>query len=301
MIVRGAFNHLLRPGLRRDFRDSYTQFPQEYGSFLKVGSQDRAEVEAVTLSGLPRQVARGEVEPITYIDPVMSDKVIFIDDEFALGFQISKRTVEDDQYGKANQNSKWLGRSVRLTQEFAGAELLDDAFTGATFTGFAGERLCLATHSLLNSASTTSNTIAGSPQLGVTGLQAAFEMAELTVDHQNDPIPVMINKLIISVADEWVAIQLTNGTLEPFTADNQVNATLKKRPGLSYMVSHYKTQNGNWFAQDTSLIDSHFLFRVRPQFMDTFDFDTLAAKFASRQRINVYFYDWRGWIGSAAP
>jgi hypothetical protein len=301
MIVRGAFNHLLRPGLRRDFRDSYTQFPQEYGSFLKVGSQDRAEIEAVTLSGLPRQVARGEVEPITYIDPVMSDKVIFIDDEFALGFQISKRTVEDDQYGKANQNSKWLGRSVRLTQEFAAAELLDDAFDGNVFTGFAGEELCDATHTLLNSASTTSNVIAGAPQLGVTGLQAAFEMAELTVDHQNDPIPVMINKLIISVADEWVAIQLTNGTLEPFTSDNQVNATLKKRPGLSYMVSHYKTQNGNWFAQDSSLIDSHFLFRVRPQFMDTFDFDTLAAKFASRQRINVYFYDWRGWIGSAAP
>lgn len=300
MIVRGAFNHLLRPGLRSDFRDSYDAYPVEYSGFLRSGTQDRAEVEAVTLSGLPRMVERGEAEPITYIDPVMSGKVIFIDDEFALGFQISKRMVEDDQYGKANQNSKWLGRSMRLTQEYAAANLLDDAFAGSTFTGYNGEALCIATHNLLNTANLGSNLIAGAPQLGVTGLQAAFELSDNTVDHQGDPIVQNLSRLIVGIADQWMAIQLTNGEKEPFTADNQVSATMKRAPGLSYSVSHYKTQNGNWFAQDPNLIDMHFLFRVKPEFMDTFDFDTIAAKFAGRQRINVYFYDWRAIVGSAA-
>ncbi len=247
-------------------------------------------------------VLRGEVEPVTYVDPVQSPKITFIDDEYALGFQISKRMMQDDQYNKANQRAKWLGRSVRLTQEYRAAALLDDAFAGATFTGFAGEALISATHSLLNSASTWSNLIAGNPQLSVAGLQAGFDLASSTVDHNGDPIPVNPMMLVINIADEWVAIQLTKGEMEPFTADRNVNATRAKVPGLSYVVSHYKSQSANdWFMKDPALSDAHFLFRERPTFDDTFDFDTRAAKFIAEQRINVYFYDPRGWIGSNAP
>jgi hypothetical protein len=102
MIVRGAFNHLLRPGLRRDFRDSYRQHAEEYNRYLRV------------------------VEPVSFIDPAMSDKFIFVDDEFALGFEISKKMMEDDLYRRANQNAKWLGRSTRLTQEYRASELRRD-------------------------------------------------------------------------------------------------------------------------------------------------------------------------------
>lgn len=298
MIVRGAFNHILRPGLRKDFRDSYNQFPEEYSQILRVGSQDRAEVEAVTLSGLPRMIERGEGETVTFIDPVMGDKVTYLDDEFALGFMISKRMMEDDLYGKAKQNAKWLGRSARLTQEYQAAALLDDAFAGATFTGQNGEVLCETTHQLLNSGGTGSNRLATDVQLGVTGLQAAFELAEQTVDHQGDPVPVQLDTLIINIADEWAAIQLTQSELEPYTSDNQVNAIRRKKKSLTYHVSHYKTQGNDWFARDTTLHDAHFLFRVRPEFMDDFDTKTLSAMFIGRQRINVYFFDWRGWIGS---
>jgi len=117
MIVRGAFADLLRPGLRKEFRDTYQSHPEEFSRILAVGTQDRAEVEVMTLSGLGRMVERGEAEGITYIDPVSGAKVTFTDDEFALGFIISKRMMEDDLYGKADQNARWLSRSARLTQE----------------------------------------------------------------------------------------------------------------------------------------------------------------------------------------
>lgn len=297
MIVRGAFNHLLRPGLRKDFRDSYNQFPEEYSRILKVGGQDRAHVEAVNLAGLPRQPSRGEVEPVTYLDPVQGDKVEYVDTEYALGFQISKRMMEDDLYGKAKQNSKWLGRSTRLTQEYLAAALLDDAFDGNVFTGVNGEVLCETTHTLLNSGATGSNRLATDVQLGVTGLQAAYDLAELTVDETGDPIPIMPDTLVVNVADAWIAEQISKSELEPFTADNQINA-IRSMKNYNVVVSHYKTQGNDWFLRDTALSDAHFLFRVRPQFVDSFDDDTWAAKFASRQRINVYFFDWRGWIGS---
>jgi hypothetical protein len=301
MIVRGAFNHLLRPGLRKDFRDSYDQYPEEFANFLKSGSQDRAEVEATQIAGLPRMPSRGEAEPIAYLDPVMGARVVYVDTEYALGFQISKRMVEDDQYGKAKQNAKWLARSVRLTQEYLAASLLDDAFAGAIFTGVNAEPLISTSHTLLNSAATGSNRLATDVQLSVTGLQAAYDIAELTVDETGDPIVVRPNKLVVNVADQPTAMALFDSTLEPFTTDNQVNTLGKRAAGKpSVVTSHYKTQGNDWFLIDESLSDAHFLFRVRPQFDDEMDKGgTLLASFYARQRINVFFYDWRGWIGSS--
>jgi phage major head subunit gpT-like protein len=301
MLVRGAFNAFLRPGLRRDFRDAYREIPQEYNRFLNTGTMDRAEVEATTLGGLPRMVKRGEAEPITYVDPLVGDKVVFTDDEWALGFSVSKRLMEDDQYGKANQNAKWLGRSARLTQEYQGAALLDDAFAGAIFTGVNGEPLISATHANLGLGGTYSNLVPGNPQLSVAGLQAAYDLAAGAKDHNGDPIIINPNLLVVGIADEWTAIQIARSELEPFTSDNQVNALRIRGGGLNYTVSHYKNQTKAWFFVDRTMSDAWFLFRIRPEFEDTYDFDTKSAKFSGRQRLLVYFYDPRGWIGSNPP
>ncbi|MEE8113327.1 MAG: hypothetical protein V3T23_03125 [Nitrososphaerales archaeon] len=300
MIVRGAFNHLLRPGLRSDFRDDYMSFESEYDGILRTGTLDRAELEATTISGLPRQVVLPEGESYTILDPELADKIVYTDTQFGMGFSISQEMMEDDLYDRANQSAKWLARSTRLIQEYQTADWLDDAFTGTTFTGFAAEALISSTHSLLGSAQTWSNNVSGDPQLGVLGLQAAFELGELTVDHLNDPIPVRIDKLFVNVSEEWVAINLTQNESEPFTSDRNLNATRRKRQ-LSYQVSHYKDQSGaDWFARDTQVHDAHFLFKVSPQFPDWFEDKVRSAFFASRQRFLVYHYDPRGWIGSNA-
>lgn len=300
MHTRGSFVHLLRPGVRKDMRDEYMQHSEEYSRIVRVGNQDRAEVEALAISGLPRQVKREEAENVTYADAKLSDKVTYLDDEFALGFIVSRKAYEDDLYGKIRQQSKWLARSVRLSQEFLVGELLDDSFAGASFTGLAGEALFSTSHSILNASGTWSNQVAGNPQLGVTGLQAAHELAENTVDHTGNPIQVQLDTLVIGVADIWAAIQLTQNEMEPYTADNNIN-DLKRKQKMSYVVSHYKDQSANeWFARDTKMHDMHFLFRVRPQMHDAEDPDNYSAKYSARQRILAYFFDQRGWIGSNA-
>lgn len=300
MINRTAFNVLLRPGVRRDFRDEYKAFEQEYSMFLKTGNMDMPFIEAATMSGLPRQVQLGELEPFTVLDPKISDVVRYTDTPFGLAVAASKESMKDDQYGKLKQSAKWLGRSTRLTQEYEGAELLNDAFTGTVFTGAFGEPLISSAHTLLGTSGTWSNQVAGNPQLGVTGLQAALELAERTVDQNGDPIVIRPSRLIIGVSDEWMAIQLLQNEAEPFTSNNNVNATRRKRQ-LSYTVSHYMTQTGRrWFLQDPAMHDAHFLFRERPSFPDWYEEMVRAAYFASYQRFLVYFYDPRGWVGSNA-
>lgn len=299
MHVRGAFNHLLRPGVRNDFRDSYESFPEEYGMYLTVENLDRAEEERVAISGLGRMIEKTEIGQISYVDAVMSDKYTFVDDEFALGFMISRRLMEDDQYGRANQSARWLGRAARLTQEYLGGALLDDAFDGNIYTGLFGEELIANDHELLNGSGTWSNLISGNPSLAVTSYQAALELSEAQVDHQGDPMPIQLSRLLIDRTDEMMAIQLTANAQQPGTTDRNVNAALLKQRISDYKLLHYTTVDGSWFMQDPSLIDMKFKFRVRPQMGDDQDGGgTLAAKFWARQRIMTYFFDQRGIIGS---
>ena len=302
MIHRGQIAPLLRPGLRKDFRDSYNEYPVEYNMYLKEGTMDRAEIEAMTMSGLPRQPARGEVEPVTYFDPEFSPKTIYTDVEYASGMSVSRRSIEDDQYGKANQKAKYLGRSTRLTQEYEAAAFLEDAFTGAVFRGFNNEPLISATHSLLGASGTWTNLVAGNPPLGVTGMESALELSERLVDQDGNPIPMRVNKLIFKIRDWAKVTKLLGGEKEPFTANNQVNAIREKvGQGLTRVMPHYWSQTGRqWFLVDSTLSDAHFLFKLRPEFDDHDDFMTKAAFFDARQRFLIYFYDQRGWIGSNA-
>ena len=244
MKVRGAFNHILRPGLRSDFRDEYMGFEQEWSMILREGTMERAEVEATTISGLPRQVVLKEQEPYTIIDPEMADKIVYTDEQYGLGFSIGQEMMEDDLYDKANQSSKWLARSTRLTQEYAAADFLDDAFTGTYFKGYGKTNLIKGDHALLNSVETWSNVITGNPAFGITGIQAAMELGEQTKDHQGDPVPVRFDTLFINISDEWNAIQILQNKSEPFTDHRNINATMRKAQ-LSYTC--FSLQGSVWF------------------------------------------------------
>jgi hypothetical protein len=295
-----AFNVLLRPGLRKDFRDGYQEYEVEWKGIVRSTTMDRDEIEMTKIAGLPQQVERNAGEAFTMIDPQIAPKITKSDTQYGLGFGVQKEMEEGDLYRKANQSAKWLGRSVRLTQEYAVADLLDDAFSGSTFTGFGAESLIDDDHTLIGSAGTWSNQIAGNPQLGVASLQAAFELGESTVDDLGDPIPVRIDTLIVNIANEWMARQLTMNNEEPYTSDRNINAARTKRQ-LSFTVNHYKDQTGkDWFARDSRIHDAHLAWRVKPQMLDWYKEEVLTAFYAARQRFLIYFYDQRGWIGSNA-
>ena len=303
MVVQGNFGPLFRGGLRKDFRDSYKSQPEEFSKYLKVGKMDGPEISAALLTGLTRFLERGDAEPITYEDPVMGPVVTGVDKEFALGFIISRRTVEDDLYGKANQSAKWLGRAAQLTKEYRGGGFLDDAFTGATYVGYDGQPLISTAHTFLNptGATTWSNRLAVEVGLSVTGVTAMFDLFQTMKDHNGDPIVSFPDTLIIgnNAGDYHRALQIFGGNLEPFTADNTENAIKKRMPNPKIIISHYKTNLTSYFMVDSQLSDAHFLMRRDVEFDDTFDFDTDAAKYKGSMRFLIWFVDPRGWVGAS--
>jgi hypothetical protein len=113
MIVQGAFNLLFRPGLRTNFLDEILGYEDEFSQFLKQSTMDGPEIAATIMVGMPRLFEIGDGEPVPFDVPKMGPKVMGVDKEFALAYALTRKTVEDDLYGKANQSAKWLGHAVQ--------------------------------------------------------------------------------------------------------------------------------------------------------------------------------------------
>ncbi len=274
-------------------------YSTEYNKFLKTGTTNVPEQSATIMTGMSRLIERDDGEPVTYEDPKIGPKVMAVDKEFALGFILSRKTVEDDQYGKANQGSKWLAHAARMTYEYRAAGLLDDAFTGATFLGIDGLKLCHSAHTLINSPVTVANTPTTQVGMSITGVTACLDLFMLMKDENGDPIVMNPNKLTIgnNATDLHKAMQIFQSEKEPFTADNQDNVIKKRFGNITPEISHYKTSSKSYFFQDDKYVDAHFLVRRPVDFDDTFDFDTDAAKYKTTTRFVIWFVDWRGWVG----
>ena len=300
MVFQGNFGPLFRGGLRKDFRESYQKHPTEYNKFLKVGKMDGPEITAALMTGLSRFLERGDGEAITYEDPVMGPVVAGVDKEFALGFIISRRTVEDDKYGKANQSAKWLGHAAQMTKEYRAAGFLDDAFTGATYVGYDGLPLISTSHTFLNGSGTWSNRLSTEVGVSITGITAMFDLFQTMKDHNGDPVVSFPDTIIIgnNAGDLHRVMQIFGSDLEPFTSDNTENAIKKRLSAPKIVISHYKTDANSWFMVDSSLNDAHFLMRREVRLDDSFDFDTDAAKYKGSMRFLIWFVDPRGWVGA---
>lgn len=298
MVTQGAFNLLFRPGLRSDFRDEYDRYEPEFPVYLKVETTTMPEQAATIMTGPSRLLERGDGEPVTYEDAVIGPKVMGVDKEFALGFMITRRTVEDDQYGKANQASKWLAHAGRMTSEYRSAALLDDAFTGSVFKGIDGLALCHTSHTLINSGTLVANTPATPVGMSVTGVTAVQDLFRLLKDENGDPVKMWPDKLVLgnSSSDINKAWQIFNSQREPFTADNQDNA-IRANMKVTTEVSHFKTSLKSYFFIDSRYNDAHYVTRRAIEFDDDFDFNTDAALYKATTRFLIWFVDWKGWVG----
>lgn len=300
MQTQGAFNVLFRAGLRKDFRDSYQMYEPEYPQFLRTGKMDGPEEQAVVMTGLKRLLEIGDGESVTFEDPKMSPKVVGVDKEFALGFIITKKSVEDDKYRKANQAAKWLAEACRMTYEYRSGALLDDAFDGNTFKGFDNLALCHRTHTLLNSTTTVANRPAANAEVGFSyaGVQSLLDLAANAKNENGDPIKISPDTAIYNPNDISTALQIFGPQMEPFTADRNENAVSKRLMNVKQVVKRHVTNSTSYHLLDSKWNDAHFLMRRPVEFDDDFDFFTRAAMYMASTRFLIWFVDWKGWYGA---
>jgi hypothetical protein len=303
MEVLGDFAPLFRPGLRKDFRDSYQDFAPEYPSFMNVSTTGTPEMRGTYIIGLNRLRERFDGEPITYDDPKLGNISVGIVKEFAGGFMLTRRTVEEDQYGKANQGAKWLARAARLTYEYRCGAFLDDLFTGTYYKSMQDNTAIIsASHTLQgNAGGTYGNRPSTDVQLSVAGVTALLDLWSVLKDENGDPIMYKPDTLIYGTApgDESTATAIWNTDKEPFTADNTDNIIRRRMGKPKTIQSHFKSNTKSYFLVNSQLNDAHVAVRRAVEFDDTYDFDTDVMKNKCTTVFMIVIFDWRGWSGSS--
>lgn len=294
----GYFSALLAPGLRKVYFETSKEFPEEFSKIANVLTSKKAYEEDIMAAGLGLFQRKPEGQGITYDNGLIGTPKRFTHVSFGLGFKVTREMYDDDQYDVMKKMSRQLARAARLTVEMEFGALIDDLFTGGTYTGYDSAAICSTAHILLNGTGSIANKPSTDADLGITTLRAAIENLEATLDDRGLPYPLQGVQLVVSPTFQWQAEEITQSSAKPYTSDNEVN-TLKDR-GLKPFVYHYMTDADQWmvFAPKADH-DFKFFWRTKPEFNNSDDFETKDAKFSGFMRFSMGVTNWRGVYGSS--
>jgi hypothetical protein len=218
--------------------------------------------------------------------------------ELSLGYIITRKAVEDNQY-KAEFNPSNLGLQdvFATTKEIYAWNIFNVGNVYDPTIGGDQKALFAVDHPI------DSGVVANKPATEVnlnesTLLTAMTTIRNNWVDERGIKIVARAECLVIPAALEPVAVRLLRTELRPGTNDNDVNAIKHVGGGLrDYIVSEFLTSNFAWFLK-TDKRGLIFYDRV-PFEMDMYvDFDTDNLKVKGRERYAFSYFDWRSVYGS---
>ena len=300
-ISRGQALILLEPKLSNIWYEDYDKWPTEYTKFTNIRSTQKATITDFKMTDFGTLRLKPEGQDIQYDDPIFGGTKSAQPVRFALGYKVTDEMTKHELYGMIDKLERGLMKSALDQQENTAAYFLNNAFgttnqDGFSATGFDGLQLCSTAHTRLDGGSTQRNRPSSDADLGVTSLQQALIDFENLKDDRGRPSMIRPKLLIISPEDKFTARELIGSEYKPGTANNEINAL--KAEGLSFMVSHYKSDNDAWFLQGDRH-DLNFVWEEKPrQGMDD-DFDAEIIKRKVVQGFVCYFGEWKGIWGTA--
>jgi len=237
---------------------------------------------------------------MTYYDDRAGERWMYSAEmrELSLGYIITRKAVEDNQY-KAEFNPSNLGLQdvFATTKEIYAANIFNLGNVYDQSIGGDNVALFATSHPI------DTGTVANKPTVEVdlnesTLLTAMTTIRNNWVDERGIKIVARADLLLIPAALEPVAVRLLRTTLRPGTNDNDINAIQHVGGGLrDFMVNEFLTSNFAWFVK-TDKRGLIYYDRV-PFEMDMYvDFDTDNLKVKGRERYAFSYFDWRGVYGT---
>lgn len=299
------FGKLLEPGLRKLFYETFDEVPEQYSKIFHVKNSKKAREVDYGLGAMPiwaefgtainkdltgTAVTSGEMPTVPYVTIPAGLERIYVHKEFAQGFMVERKMVDDEQYGVIEKMPKDLARAGRYKVEMDAVSLLKNGFT---VNGYDNKPLFAKDHPLLKGDETCSNLIEG--ELNQENLQKAILAMRSIKDEAGKKVVFKADTLVVPPALEFKAIELLNSTNQPDSELNNVNSIRGK---LKIVVMEFLESDTAWFVMDSTRHELNFFWRVRPEFKREEDFDTLVAKYRGYMRYSYGYSDWRGIVGS---
>jgi len=293
--IRGNFKDELDPAIRQIFLDRYEQEPQVMPEVFNVVSSTKdSETDSAT-TGFGMLIETSELGALDYEDPVKMYKTVYSHKKYTKGFKVSKELMEDDQHNVIARLPKLLAKSTVRTTEYHAASVLNNGFS-TSYTSYGdGNPLFSTSHDRADGGTAQSNASSTGITLTETNLETGRLALEKVLDDKGQIVTFQADKLIIPVDLRKTAQILTQSTLRPGTANNDVNIF----EGVFKIVPwRYLTSSTAWFLQDSSEHLLNFFWRVKPEFKSDYNFDADAALYKVRIRFSTGWSDWRGVWGS---
>ena len=305
-LTSGNFADLLKPGLRRIF-DIGMSRPRPMMEMLfgqEVSTRYEEQYQGMGAQGL--------VPPfdgtVPYHDFDAGYRTDIRNYEFAMGMQIERRLVDDDQFNQIRRRASNMTDSFNTTIEADAANIFINGFTdsgtnrmGASTNGGDGVGLLSTAHP--HGPANTNNTQANEATLALNigNLDTTRQAMRNFTDDKDQLLGVNPDLLLVPPELERTATQLVNerAIYEPGSAQYDVNMFSGRfRP----VVWDRLTDSNAWFLIDSVLMKQHLIWqwRIKPEFAEAEDFDGLTAKFRGYMRYGIGWTDWR-WIYGQNP
>jgi phage major head subunit gpT-like protein len=238
---------------------------------------------------------------VPYDDRNKGYKKTFTHVEFAKGFMVQRKLIDDNLTNIVFDDARELGDSAFRKREKSAAALFNNAFTdsGTDSEGFAiagpdGVGLLSAAHPYgpMNTGSTQANE--GVLPLTAANVSTTRQLHMALADDQGDILNIMPDTLLVPPELEDAALIYTKSTLDPASANNAINPQTGR---FNVLTWHYLTDATAWFMIDSARMKRDLIWyeRIPVEFDREVDFDTFIAKFRAYMRYSRGFRDWR-WI-----
>ena len=306
VLAEGNFQDLIRPILKEVWDIGMSRPRPMMEMLFKI-------VESNTYEELYQGIgAQGLVPPVQgsvpYADFNAGYRKDILNYEFALGTQIERRLVDDDNRNAIVARAETLTDSFNQSIEQDAVNVFINAFTddgtnrfGDSTNGADGVGLCSTAHpySPANTNNTQSNE--GTLALTIDNLDSTRQSMQNITDDQGNLLGINPDMLLVPPELERTATQLVaaNANYEPGSAQFDVNMFAGRfRP----VVWNRLTDSNAWFLIDSQLMKRHLIWqwRVRPVFDQQENFDGLTAKYRGYCRYGVGWTDFR-WIYGQNP
>ena len=305
-LTSGNFADLLKPGLKRIF-DIGMSRPRPIMELLfgvETSTRFEEQYQGMGSQGLV-PVFDGTVP---YKDFDAGYRTDIRNYEFAMGVQVERRLVDDDQFNQIRRRASNMADSFNVTIEADAAQVFINGFTdsgtnrmGASTNGADSVGLLSTAHS--HGPANTSNTQANEATLALTldNLDTTRQAMRSFTDDRDQLLGVNPDMLLVPLELERTATQLVSerAIYEPGSAQYDINMFSGRfRP----VVWDRLTDSNAWFLIDSTLMKQHLIWqwRIKPEFSEAEDFDGLTAKFRGYMRYGIGWTDWR-WIYGQNP
>lgn len=290
-ITQAQFSNLLSPILRKAFYEKEKTAETEFDKIFKIQTTERYQEKDYDVIGLPMASVKAEGGNITYNDPLSGYLKTYTPTGYGIGFRVTWEMYNNDLYNVMKKISRSLYQSMMWKADSVAFNVFNNAFT-VTTGNMDSTYLCSTAHPLVPGGTASNRPTTGS-DLSPTSLKAGMQHFDNLDNDYGYPVYVKPKTLLVSPSDRYTAMEILKTVDVPYSADNTINVMHNE---LEIKVGHWLTDTDAWFLladKADECFQLNFLWRLKPTFESSDDFDSGDAKFKSFMMLDVGASGWR--------